>query len=258
MSAAADTTIQILLREAEADDAVIGCFLGGSRGKGYHDDYSDYDLTIVVADEAATAYAARVDTRRLSGADICVRSLSEFRRYAGWMSDTHWDRYDFTHVRALIDKTGEIQRLIDEKGSIPDDEKRGFISAQLDGYLNGFFRSVKCFARGEPVGLRLEAAGSLPHLLNAVFALHDRAAPFPDYLVRELARRPLGSWPWSAADLCACLLTILERGDLAAQQKLAKTVEDVFRRAGYGRVFDDWMGQDRWAMEYRLGDTIAR
>src|SRR5688500_13892721 len=184
------TAFQMLIREAEVDENVIGCFLGGSRAKGYHDDRSDYDLTIVVADEGADTYSARLEARSLAGIDVCLRSLTDFRHYAEWMSDTHWDRYDFTHVRALIDKTGEIQRLIDEKGSVPADKKRAFIAAQLDGYLNGFYRSVKCIARGEPVGLRLEASGSLPHLLNALFALHDRATPFPDYLAAELARRP--------------------------------------------------------------------
>lgn len=39
-----------------------------------------------------------------------------------------WDRYDFTHVNALVDKNNTIQKLIDEKGKIPKDKIRDFVS----------------------------------------------------------------------------------------------------------------------------------
>lgn len=250
MSADGETAFRSLLREAETDEHVVGCFLSGSRGKGYHHAQSDYDLSIVVADDVADQYGRELEGRGLPQVDVCVRSLTEFRDHAAWLSNTHWDRYDFTHVRALVDKTGEIQRLIDEKGSVPADKRVAFVNAQLDGYLNGFFRSVKCIAKGEAVGTRLEASVSLPNLLNALFALHDRATPFPDYLMRELARRPLEQWPWAADVLAERLLTILASGGLRVQQELARTVEQVFRRAGHNQVFDDWTGRDRWAMDF--------
>ena len=251
MSTDSETAFQALLRETEGDERVVGAFLGGSRGKGYHHPESDYDLTIVVADDVADAYAERLAAVHAPGVELRVRSLSEFRGYAAWLSEAHWDRYDFTHVQALVDRTGEIQRLIDEKGSVPAAERDGFIQAQLDGYLNAFFRSVKCGARADAVGMRLEAAASLPHVLNALFALHGRVTPFPGYLARELARMPLDRWPWAPDTLLECVLTILERGDLRAQQELARTAERVFRGAGYDRVFDDWAGKDRWAMQFK-------
>jgi hypothetical protein len=43
---------------------------------------------------------------------------------------------------------------------------------------------------------------------------------------------------------------ILENGDLKIQQELAKTVESTFRKEGYGKVFDDWEGKDKWAMSF--------
>jgi hypothetical protein len=244
------TVFQAFLRDAESDPNILGCFLSGSRGKGFEHNGSDYDLSIVVDDDVVIEYSQALRAREVPGVDLWVRSLSELREYAGWLSETHWDRYDFAHVRALIDKTGEIQTLIDDKGSVPPAKKDAFVNAQLDGYLNGFFRSVKSFARGEAVGMRLEAAMSLPYLLNALFALHDRATPFPDYLTRDLAGRPLEKWPWPTDILLGRLLTILDNGDVPIQQELAKTVDRVFRRAGYDRVFDDWTGRDRWAMEF--------
>ena len=251
MSTDTETAFQALLREAEGDEHVLGSFLGGSRGKGYHHPQSDYDVTIVVADDVAHEYGRRLGAAHVPGMDVRVRSLSEFRGYAAWLSEAHWDRYDFTHVRALVDRTGEIQRLIDEKGSVPAAGRDGFIQAQLDGYLNAFFRSVKCVATADAVGMRLEAAASLPHLLNALFALHGRATPFPGYLVRELARVPLDRWPWTTGTLIECLLTILGGGDLRTQQELARTVERVFRGAGYDQVFDAWAWKDRWAMQFQ-------
>ncbi|MEK7480564.1 MAG: hypothetical protein AAB604_00490 [Patescibacteria group bacterium] len=240
-----------LLNEAKTDENIIGFFLGGSRGKGYENDLSDYDLHMIVKDEVAEAYKKKFD-REMPEIDLSVSSLSEFSEYAKWQSDTHWDRYDFTHVQALVDKTGgEIQKLIDEKGSIPKEKREEFINGSIDAYMNGFFRSVKSYRKKDAAGVRLEAAASIPYLLNALFALHDRATPFANYLSRELKRRPLEKFPWSSERLLMVLLKILKNGDLKTQQELVKIVENTFRREGYGKVFDDWEGKDKWAMSFQ-------
>ncbi|MEK7212270.1 MAG: hypothetical protein AAB686_01160, partial [Patescibacteria group bacterium] len=211
---------------------------------------SDYDLQMIVKDEVAEKYKKKFD-REMPEIDLSVSSLSEFSKYAQWQSDTHWDRYDFTHVQALVDKTGgEIQKLIDEKGSIPKEKRDEFINGSIDAYMNSFFRSVKSYRKQDVVGVRLESAASIPYLLNALFALHDRATPFANYLTRELKRRPLEKFPWSSEKLLGTLLKILENGDLKTQQDLARTVESAFRKEGYGKVFDDWEGKDKWAMNF--------
>ena len=238
-----------LLHEAKVDDNIIGFFLGGSRGKGYENELSDYDIHMIVKDEVAEEYKKKFN-QELPEVDLGVSSLSEFRRYAGWQSDAHWDRYDFTHVQALVDKTGEIQKLIDEKGSIPKDKRDEFINGQIDAYLNGFFRSVKSYRRRDAVGVRLESAASIPYLLNAIFALHDRATPFANYLTQELKRRPIEKFPWPPEKLLEALLRILESGNLKTQQELAKTIESVFRKEGYNKVFDDWGEKFPWALNF--------
>lgn len=247
-----DDRFRALLQRARTDDNIIGFFLGGSRGKGFENEYSDYDITMVVKNDAAEAYKEEFDEEDV-GIDLGVLSLSEFEAYANWKEVHHWDRYDFAHVRALVDKTGGIQGLIDKKGAIPADKRDEYINAQLDAYINGFFRSVKAFRRHEVVGMRLESAASIPHLLNAVFALEGRIAPFPDYLVQELRRRPLQTFPWSSEQLLEALLRILETGDLSTQQSMARNVETTFRQRGYNNVFDAWKGEDRWAMDFRPG-----
>lgn len=240
-----------LLNEAKTDNNIIGFFLGGSRGKGYENDLSDYDLHMIVKDDVAEEYKKKFD-REMPEIDLSVSSLSEFSEYAQWQSNTYWDRYDFTHVQALVDKTGgEIQKLIDEKGSIPKEKRDEFINGSIDAYMNGFFRSVKSYRKQDAAGVRLEAAASIPYLLNALFALHDRATPFANYLSRELQRRPLEKFSWNTEKFLAALLKILDDGDLKTQQELAKTVETDFRKEGYGKVFDGWEGKDKWAMNFQ-------
>ena len=124
-----------LFEVARADTNVLGFFLGGSRGKGYEDVHSDYDVHMVVHDSVAEEYKRKY-AEDPPGIDLGVASLSEFQEYAAWMGDAHWDRYDFAHVRALVDRTGDIQRLIEAKGSIPMEHRDTFIRRQLGGYVN--------------------------------------------------------------------------------------------------------------------------
>jgi Nucleotidyltransferase domain len=241
-------TFAELLEVAEADDGVVGLFLVGSRGKGFADEHSDYDVRIILNDDTADAHKANY-TSKTPAMDVSIWTFSDFAEYARWQSDTHWDRYAFSHVQALVDKTGgAVQRLIDEKGSVPREHAHAFINASLDGYINCFYRSAKAHWRHDAVGVRMAAAASIPCLLDALFAWHGRTTPFPDYLSRELAVRPLGQFSWSADKLLAALLTILGDGDLTTQQKLARAVEVEFRKGGYGKMFDAWDGRDQWAM----------
>jgi len=83
---------------------VVGLFLGGSRGKGadVRPD-SDYDVRLVV-----TQPVTELDGPRGRHVDVGVMTLDRFR---GDYPD--WDRYTLTRTQAIIDKTGEIQRVID-------------------------------------------------------------------------------------------------------------------------------------------------
>jgi hypothetical protein len=199
---------------------------------------------MVVEDVVAAEYKQKY-AEDPPGVDLVVSSLSEFQQYAVWMSDSHWDRYDFTHARALVDRTGAIQQLIDAKGGIPAEHRDAFIRRQLGGFVNALYRSVKAFRhQRSTMGFRLEAAMGIPYLLDALFALHGRATPFPDYLERELRDRPLEQFPWSAERLTQAILRILTDGDVETQQECARAVESVFRKEGFGDVFDGW--EEKW------------
>ncbi|MBU1682906.1 hypothetical protein KJ742_03085, partial [Patescibacteria group bacterium] len=226
-------------------------FLGGSRGKGFENELSDYDPRMVVNDKIADEYKKKYEAMELEDIDLSVLSLSDFKTYAEWGSPEAWDRYDFSHVQVLVDKNGEIQKLVNDKGSIPPDKGDEFIRSSLDAYINYVFRSVKCIRNDNQIGAHLEASASIPYLLDTFFALENRIRPFYGYLEKELDKFPLQKLPIKKRDFLEKIQTVLNSADLSIQQNLLKMVENIAREEGFGQVFDDWEGKDNWAMEFR-------
>ena len=229
-----------LVREAKADPSIIGFFLSGSRGKGRETAHSDYDIEVVVKDGTAQRYKNKYRAKRLEGFGFTIFSLSEFREHAALCGPLEWDRPSYAHVKAIIDKTGEIQRLIDAKGRIPKGVVKRYVSGHLDGYINYVYRSLKCFRDGNPVGARLEAALSLPCFLHVLFGMEGRTTPYAKYLEWELKAHPLRKCRLKPKEITTALLRILKDADVRTQQRLFKALEMECRKGGYGRVFESW------------------
>jgi hypothetical protein len=250
MFQAIDQTYQEILRLAEADTSVLGFVLSGSRGKGFATEHSDYDCAMIVEDESLEVYVARMrDLPPLF--DVGVYTLQEFAEHAAWDGTMAWDRYNWAHLRAQVDKTdGKIQAMIDEKGKIPADKVRKFIRGELDHYINQVYRSIKCLRDGSVIGYRFEAADSVKPLLDVLFAVHDRRLrPYYKYLEWELTDYPLHRFSWTANQLLAMIQTILADGSYRAQQQIFREVERVLRADGYGEVFDSW-GEALWIRDH--------
>ncbi len=240
-----------LLERAKTDKNIIGLFFVGSRGKGFANEHSDYDVKIITKDEVAETYNKELMALKSEDIDLVVMSLSELKSYAEWNDPLAWDRYTFLHVKTLIDKTGEIQKIIDQKGLIPEQERQDFITGSLDAYINHVFRSVKCFRDQNIIGARLEASASIPYLLDTVFALPSRPKPFYGYLEKELNLHPLEKLPWKVDEFIQKILLILSSADLATQQEILRAIEVLLRKEGFGKVFNDWESKDKWAINYR-------
>jgi hypothetical protein len=231
---------------AQKDPNIIGLVLGGSRGKGFATKYSDYDTYMVVKDDAFESYE-----KKFSG-NAWVFSLTNFKSHAAMESQHEGDRYNFTHLQALIDKNGEIQSIVDEKGRIPKDKIQEYVSSKLDAYINYIYRSLKCFRDGNIVGTRLEASKSIHYFLNVIFGLEGRITPYYKYLEWELEKFPLKKFPMKNKDIINSLLTILETANINHQQKLFKVTEKVCREEGYTHVFDNWInGEVNWILSYK-------
>jgi hypothetical protein len=213
-----DLTFEELVERARADDRVVGLFLGGSRGKGANvRPDSDYDVRIV-------GDAEDFGTPRGVPVEVAVMNLDRFRAYP------EWDRYTLTHTRAVIDRTGEIQRVIDEQGRLTDAEAAERAPLALDAYINSFHRSLK----RPGLGSRIHAADSAGHLLVCLFALEGRLRPFHDYLAWELEHHPLQGWD------SVELLRLIERALDGDGHELFRRVDAHVREHGLGDVVDGW------------------
>lgn len=244
-----------LLALLAGEEAVVGVWLGGSRGKGYHDEHSDYDLVVIVRDAGAiSALAARVASLSLGAVfDLGFKTLAELRDLARWGRADAWMRYAFADTRAVVDKAGEVQPLVERIGSLPRRHRRPLVARRLDAYLNSTYRSVKAYRRGRDFAARLEGAHAVEHLLVALFALHGRFKPYNDYLDREMRHlRLLGGLEDA---LLARLSSILATAQPRLQFGLRDDMVRIFRAQGFGEVFDSW--QDHWiGIAQQAGDEI--
>ena len=84
---------------------------------------------------------------------------------------------------------------------------------------------------------RLDAAESVSHVLDALFALHVRVRPYNKFLRWELERVPLGA-EWQS--LPERLDEIRASGDPGAQRTLFRDVEALARARGQGATIDGW------------------
>jgi hypothetical protein len=213
--------------------------------------YSDYDCTMLVADEVLAEYRNKYKELGDPRIDLSVSTFDQFREYAGLGSPQAGHRYNFAHLKALVDKTGEAQKLIDEKGSVPSPEAAGIIRTALDHYINQVYRSIKCTRDGQQAGARLEAAEGINPLLDAIFALNGRVRPYFKYLDWEFKNYPLlKPPPIDGPEFTAALLRVLTSADIRVQQDLLSRIEVLFRAEGYGEVFDGWGTDLSWMKTY--------
>lgn len=240
-----------ILKEAKEQDNIVGLILVGSRGKGFDNEYSDYDAIMIVKDGAASVLSEKYKQKNLNNVDLVVQSLSDFKKYADWDSPETWDRYNYAHCKVLVDKMDNLPQLIQEKGYIPEDKLNQFIDFWIDGYVNGVFRSIKCIRNNNPFGAHLEAVNSMLDLLTLVFGFNGRHRPFLGYVQKELEMYPLQNLPWSPAEFVQKIEKVLATADLKTQQELLTGIEKMGRENGHGHMFDGWEGKDKWAMTFK-------
>jgi hypothetical protein len=173
-----------------------------------------------------------------------------FEAYAAWGSAERGYRYTFAHLKALVDKTGRAQPLIDAKARVPPEEVARFIHGSLDHALNQAYRALKCQRDGLPDASRLEAAEGVNPFFDAVFALHGgRLRPYYKYLRWELETWPLTQFPTGDAALMDRALGVLGSGGGAALSGLLRETEPAFRAAGHDAVYDGWGATLDWILK---------
>jgi predicted nucleotidyltransferase len=246
-----ETRFRELVAYVEEDDAVLGLFVFGSRSRdGFADDASDYDVGVVVRDDALAAFDERWPHERGSKVEVASSTFSQLREHAEPGTPSEWARYQYVDADVLVDKTGELGPLLAAKARLPQGARRSIAAAALDQYINATYRSLKNAMRGLERAARLDAAESIPPFLTTIFAFEGRVRPYNKYLEWELRERPLAEPAW-AADSLLPRIDAVAAGDAIAERALFRDVERAARGAGQGDVVDGWEPDLAWL---RSGD----
>jgi predicted nucleotidyltransferase len=217
-----DILDQVLARAA-GDRNVRGVILSGSRARGVENARSDYDITIVVSEQAQPwRHSTRTDT--LDEVVCTVEALAD--------TSVHWQRYAYRGAKVLLDRlNGGIAELVDRQATLSVEEAALHARTSLDAYINQLYRCAKSRRDGLADAALLDEMESLPWLLETVFALHGRLRPYNKYLRWELESFPLADG-WNTA--------LAPERVATDSPRLFPAVESLARRRGHADVLEGW------------------
>jgi Domain of unknown function (DUF4037) len=252
-----DVAIQALIAEAQADPDVIGLVLIGSRALDAVTPESDYDAIFVVTDEALARYEqtqrtparGTTITPPINTKDIWNDSPGnlQIEKVELWTLPT------FAEALVLYDRTGETTLLIQALSQMPADRAQTAATNWYGTYLNGMFRSLKCWRWGNELGGRMEAAQTADYLLHLLFALERQWRPYSSRLIFHLDQ--LAPQGWQSGELRAILLDLVSTGDPSRQQVVGRRVTALLRGRGFGHIEDEWAGRIAQALAWVFPST---
>ncbi len=219
---------RLLADVAQKNDAVhgadlLGLVLSGSAGRGMATERSDIDVYVVLADGAAVDGEGQSSTL----VDELPVRISELERAPTFGSAGWWFRWSFAWAPILLDRTdGRLASALHRQATVTPDEADSILIEhdRLDGWLNYSYRALKNDRDGRRLECRLDAAESMPWLLDVIFTLAGRVRPYHKYLPWELHHHPLPDW--SGEELLRLLEATLD-GDPAAIRALFVKVESL-------------------------------
>ena len=188
----------MLLDVAHRNDAAhgsgfLGLVLSGSVGRGVATHRSDVDVYVMLTDEGAEG---RTTTRSATVDEIPV-ALSELAEVPPFGSQWWWYRWSFAWAPVLLDRTdGRIYEFLQRQATVSEVEAEEILIAhdRLEGWINYAYRALKSDRDGRPIERRLDAAESVPWLLDTIFTLAGRVRPYHKYLPWEVREHPLPGW----------------------------------------------------------------
>ena len=127
-----------------------------------------------------------------------------------------------------------LPAALHRQATVTEDEAESILveHIRLDGWLNYAYRALKNDRDERFFERRLDAAESVPWLLDVIFTLAGRVRPYHKYLPWELRRHPLADWD---ADELLGLLSATLDGDPAAIRPTFQPIEplcEAFRGLG--------------------------
>lgn len=97
-----------------------------------------------------------------------------FKHDAQGVSGMGSTRYDYVHAKATVDKTGDIQAIIEKRGRLSETERIFYVEGYLDNYIKGFYRSLRASVENWQLAPHLEAARSVLYGIDFLFASEGR------------------------------------------------------------------------------------
>jgi hypothetical protein len=214
LSAERRDLLTALARRNEADhgENLLGLVLSGSAGRDMATDRSDLDVFVVLGDTGSqgtrTSRSATIDETHVAIADL--------ERVPPFGTNGWWFRWSFAWAPVLADRTdGRLAAATSRQATVTTGEAESILvdHDRLDGWLNYAYRALKNDRDGRTLECRLDAAESMPWLLDVIFTLEGRVRPYHKYLPWELRRHPLTHW--RGEELLALLTATLD-GEPAA------------------------------------------
>jgi predicted nucleotidyltransferase len=210
-----------LAEEAERDADCLGLVVIGSHSAGIADEESDLDVLYVLR-------GGKGDRERRGKLELIPVALDEFREAPEWFKPA------LGNARVVLDKTGELAAVVDEAGRVSRDE----VAEAYDGYLNDVYRSLKAWRRGNELAGRIEGIESLKYLVQFLYGLEGRRAPYSN------------AWAGNLGELEPLVLEVARTADPRRQQLLLARVREL--ASEYRDVYDAWGGDIDRALEFEF------
>ncbi|GAA2110330.1 hypothetical protein GCM10009726_25770 [Nocardioides furvisabuli] len=180
--------------DAAHGDDLLGLVLSGSAARGLATERSDLDVVVVLTDDAAEGRS----TDKSPEVDEIVDSWSELTTVPPFGTEHWWSRWSYAWAPVLLDRTGgELAAAVRRLATVTPEEADAVLIEhdRLDGWVNFAYRALKSVRDGRSLEARLDAAESVPWLLDVVFTMAGRVRPYNKYLAWELRTHPLEDWP---------------------------------------------------------------
>jgi hypothetical protein len=179
--------------DAAHGDDLLGLVLSGSAGRGHATEHSDLDVVVVLTDEAASTRSST----HSPDVDEAIDGWSELLTVPAFGTEDWWYRWTYAWAPVLLDRTdGELAAAVRRQATLSADEGDAVLidHDRLDGWVNFAYRTLKNDRDGRALETRLDAAESVPWLLDVVFTIEGRVRPYNKYLAWELREHPLDGW----------------------------------------------------------------
>ena len=230
--------------DADHGADLLGLVLSGSAGRGVATERSDLDVYVVLADGGMRGR----NTSRSTTVDEIPVTISGLEAVPPFGTNGWWFCWSFAWAPVLLDHTegARLQSALRRQATVATDEAESILVEhdRLDGWLNFAYRALKNDRDGRALERRLDAAESMPWLLDVIFTLAGRVRPYHKYLPWELRQHPLPNW--HAEELLALLTATLD-GDPAAIRVTFERVEMLCAAFDNERpepvltpIIDDW------------------